>query len=467
MATANIKAVITADDRASSVLKKFGTQASATSSTIGQRFKENRTAILAATAGIVAFGKSSLDAFNQQDLAVARLRAGINNVKSATDKNIDSLLAQASALQKNTRFADEAYISAQGILTTFQLNQKAIEKLTPRLADMSEGIARVSGGLPDLEGNAILVAKAIGGEDVAGLTGALRRVGVVMTKTQEELLQTGSVEERVSIVTQILDQNFQGMAEAAGDTTAGKIAILKNNFNDLQEKVGGLIATGLTPLLNLLNQHPLVLQGVTLAVGGLTLAFVALKINAILLGPQINMVSGAMTWLATTTGIAKGSILALTTVSLAVWGAGIVYSVYRITNALKEATNAQNDLQNALASADVSNDQAIRKLQQVAAAARAAGDTAKAASAANAIRSMTARAEGGPVTANSPYLVGEKGPELYIPNTSGTVIPSDKTQNMLGGNVSLNVNIGLYAGSEMEKRKVAKMLMQAYQEAMA
>ncbi len=34
------------------------------------------------------------------------------------------------------------------------------------------------------------------------------------------------------------------------------------------------------------------------------------------------------------------------------------------------------------------------------------------------------RAEGGPVTGGSPYIVGEKGPELFVPSSNGTVIPN-------------------------------------------
>lgn len=37
-----------------------------------------------------------------------------------------------------------------------------------------------------------------------------------------------------------------------------------------------------------------------------------------------------------------------------------------------------------------------------------------------------ARAHGGPIVAGRPYLVGERGPELIVPNTSGTVIPNDQ-----------------------------------------
>ena len=40
------------------------------------------------------------------------------------------------------------------------------------------------------------------------------------------------------------------------------------------------------------------------------------------------------------------------------------------------------------------------------------------------------RAEGGPVTAGQPYLVGEKGPEVVVPNQNATVLSNDDSQVM-------------------------------------
>lgn len=55
------------------------------------------------------------------------------------------------------------------------------------------------------------------------------------------------------------------------------------------------------------------------------------------------------------------------------------------------------------------------------------------------------RYKGGPVTANSPYIVGERGPELMVPNVSGTIIPANETQRMLnnsgGGKLEVTQNI--------------------------
>ena len=35
------------------------------------------------------------------------------------------------------------------------------------------------------------------------------------------------------------------------------------------------------------------------------------------------------------------------------------------------------------------------------------------------------REQGGPVSGNSPYIVGEKGPELFVPSSAGTIVPND------------------------------------------
>ena len=40
------------------------------------------------------------------------------------------------------------------------------------------------------------------------------------------------------------------------------------------------------------------------------------------------------------------------------------------------------------------------------------------------------RAEGGPVQAGQPYVVGEKGPEVVVPNTNATVVSNDDSQVM-------------------------------------
>jgi phage-related minor tail protein len=54
------------------------------------------------------------------------------------------------------------------------------------------------------------------------------------------------------------------------------------------------------------------------------------------------------------------------------------------------------------------------------------------------------RAIGGPVSSGSPYVVGEKGPELFVPHASGTIVPNNKMgggSGSGGGSVTVNYNI--------------------------
>lgn len=44
-----------------------------------------------------------------------------------------------------------------------------------------------------------------------------------------------------------------------------------------------------------------------------------------------------------------------------------------------------------------------------------------------------ARADGGPVSGNTPYLVGERGPELFVPATSGRIVPNNQVGSFNGG----------------------------------
>lgn len=54
-------------------------------------------------------------------------------------------------------------------------------------------------------------------------------------------------------------------------------------------------------------------------------------------------------------------------------------------------------------------------------------------------------ADGGPARAGRPHIVGERGPELFVPNSSGTVVPN----NAMGGGANVTVNVDA-SGSSVE-----------------
>lgn len=72
------------------------------------------------------------------------------------------------------------------------------------------------------------------------------------------------------------------------------------------------------------------------------------------------------------------------------------------------------------------------------------------------------KAAGGPVKGNSPYIVGEKGPELFVPNSHGNIVPNHE---MGGANIVVNVDASGSAveGDEGQGAELGRMLGAAIQ----
>ena len=76
------------------------------------------------------------------------------------------------------------------------------------------------------------------------------------------------------------------------------------------------------------------------------------------------------------------------------------------------------------------------------------------------------RANGGPVRGGRPYMVGERGPELFVPGSSGNITPN----HQLGGSTVINVSVDA-SGSSVEgdgnqAAQLGNMLGQAIQAAL-
>ena len=71
------------------------------------------------------------------------------------------------------------------------------------------------------------------------------------------------------------------------------------------------------------------------------------------------------------------------------------------------------------------------------------------------------RARGGPVSSGRPYLVGERGPEIFVPHTGGSVLSNRQSMSAGGGiviNQSLNFSTGVQATVRQEVVKMLPMI---------
>lgn len=63
------------------------------------------------------------------------------------------------------------------------------------------------------------------------------------------------------------------------------------------------------------------------------------------------------------------------------------------------------------------------------------------------------RAKGGPVAGGSPYIVGELGPELFVPRGAGTVVPND-AMAMASSSNTYNINVNAAPGQDVGRQIV-------------
>ena len=76
-------------------------------------------------------------------------------------------------------------------------------------------------------------------------------------------------------------------------------------------------------------------------------------------------------------------------------------------------------------------------------------------------------ANGGPVGMRNPYIVGERGPELFVPNQSGNIIPNHDLAGIGGGSTNIVVNVDASGssveGDEEQGRELGRMISVAIQ----
>lgn len=68
------------------------------------------------------------------------------------------------------------------------------------------------------------------------------------------------------------------------------------------------------------------------------------------------------------------------------------------------------------------------------------------------------RADGGPVSGNTPYIVGERGPEMFVPGSNGSIVPN---HSLGGGGTVINLTItgNSFMGEEDLAERVGRTLM--------
>ena len=176
--------------------------------------KSSALAAAAAVAGVVLIVRKLVALGAEQEKMERRLAFAVGG-------STDALLANASALQRQTVFGDEAIISVQTMMV--QLGELSGERLT-RATRLTLDFASALG--IDLKAAGILMAKA-----ATGSTEALSRYGIILDKNIPK-------NEKFTALLDLMQDKFGGTAAAETDTLFGSIMQTSNAFGDLGEEMG-------------------------------------------------------------------------------------------------------------------------------------------------------------------------------------------------------------------------------------
>jgi phage-related minor tail protein len=188
--------------------------------------------------GGISFLKSSAEAFNEADKAGAQLNATLASTGFAAGRTREQLDAQADALMRVSTFDDDAITGAQSLLLTFtNIRGEILDKTTPAILDL----ATKMGG--DLKGATIQVGKAL--QDPTHGMLALRKAGISFSEAQQKVIKdmqaTGDLAGAQQMILAELNKEFGGSAQADAATYSGQMTILKHEFANVKEEIGGVL----------------------------------------------------------------------------------------------------------------------------------------------------------------------------------------------------------------------------------
>ena len=199
-------------------------------------------------AAFVSFAKAAKAAYAEAAEADAKLAQVMRNTMGASNDEIASIRALASAQQALGVVGDDVQLAGAQELATYLELSSSLETLIPVMNDM---LAQQYGLAASGE-NAANIATMLG-KVMNGQTGALSRYGYSFTKAQEEVLKFGTEEQRAAVLADVVRESVGGMNAALANTPSGRLQQLNNTLGDIKESFGQAVTSVLTAFLPALN----------------------------------------------------------------------------------------------------------------------------------------------------------------------------------------------------------------------
>lgn len=387
-------------------------------------------AFLAAGAAAVAYaGKLAIDGVKsaiEDEAAQLRLATSLRNVTDATDAQVAATEDYILKTSLATGVTDDELRPSLDRLVRATKDVGEAQRLQAVALDVSAGSGK------SLEAVTNAMAKA-----AEGNTAALAKLGVGLSSAQ---LKTMSMDE----ITKTLASTFANQASLQADTFDGKMRRLSVAFDEGKETVGGFILDAITPLVEIVVEKVIpAIQEFSSGIGDnlgpiFTTFFGFVKAIAI---PVIDGLKSAFNTVSESVKKNKEGLEDAKTLFMEVFNFVKDYLAPVIGTVLKVAFKVVGVV---LAELITDFARLASFVQTVVDKIKNLIDLVKSNPLVRGIGSVIdnvfggGRANGGSVSAGTTYLVGERGPELFTPNSSGAIIPNGVGSS--GTTINLTVN---------------------------
>jgi phage-related protein len=274
-----------------------------------------------------------------------------------------------------------------------------------------------------------------------GNTASLVRLGIGLSAAQ---LKTMSMDD----VTKSLADTFAGAADTAANTFEGKMTRLGLAFEDVRDTVGGFVLDAITPMVeNIVTKVMPALASFANSIGGADGlkgnfdTFVQAAKNLFL--PIFNGIRSAFNSI-------KASVMENKEEFTALFNFLKNYVAPFFGGALRIAIQGIGAVISTVVDLVAS---LVRGFQNVISLGQAIGGVVG--SVGGFLGFGGNRAMGGSVSANTAYVVGERGPELFVPQGSGTIVPNNR---MGGGGTTINLTVNGAIDAEGTARTIIDVL---------
>jgi hypothetical protein len=420
--------------------------------TFGDKTKEFSkvagAAFLAAGAAAVAYaGKLAVDGVKaaiEDEAAQAKLATTLKNVTSATDIQIAATEKYITQTSLAFGVTDDQLRPSLDRLVRSTKDVEEAQKLQTLALDIAAGTGKDLGTVSEALGKAY-----------DGNLGALKRLGVGI---DEDIIKSKDFDA----ATAALSETFAGQATKQADTFQGKLSRLSVAFDEGKETVGGYILTAITPLVEtVVNKVIPAFDDIATTIGTevgpvfktffdtvkdvATPIFESLKkvFNTIkdALTENKDEFSAFFVIIKDVVNFVKKFLVPVfsetLTAAFKVLAAGIKPLITAFASVVGFIGDAYNLLKNFISL--IKNNPLVKGISGAIEGIFGGG-----------------KAAGGPVTGGTTYIVGEKGPELFTPKSSGNIIPNNRLS--MGGGSTINITVNGAIDSESTARQIVSIL---------